>query len=845
MQSRSLSSVLSFGVLALGFSFLAPWVAWAEKGKENYADRPDIQKVRPRSHPELGKPWQLLERGHLEATALFLEMYPEHEIYFLARDSELLYDLIRKVTGKEPAIQSRFHLLNVSRANMNADHVLDYLAQEGISKRSLAAGKKILFVDTGFNGSISAKIRSYFPDKFKSQLRTHLLTSSNPEHPSTRVFLAAINPEAPKLNPGEMHSSIANYEHLPRFTSRSTGFSRVDGRWAAMSPIGNEDDGSVSRPIARAYMEDLADYASRPTSIRLLEERRLFWRGLRLKALSDRKSTVQTLKEYLAANRLTDGSFEPYAEAAVRDFIDMDSKGLGFNRGIRAPDIGLKTIVSTRGDSNKFALMKKYPQWAKVLEDPVTGIKKLLAKGDFQTLGAITDAIVDVEFYQILAAQLGKKEPSPPIRAFFKALIAGKKQDLLTYIPDALIEHPDEMKDLLAGLISQSSDEQVAVIVSTLSNSSKLPKLKDLLELCFEKGLSETRQMFAGSYFSKPISVGSEALLGKLIAKADPKTIAYLASNAFSQPHARAWEKVLRAVIQKGNQETQMYLATRVFSEPHSAAWADELRSLVEKAGPKAITELQVHTFVQPWTKTPEYRPLLEALKIKTKKSRAAYLAKNYVSWKEMKFERLDTVALGDLADGRAIRTPAGQELLIVRRVDAGKRGVVFQVKDHDGHFYALKVARDDAAETLRSIQGEASKIEKYEKLGLPHSQLVESGERFNIKSWVEGVRGDEWLRQWGKSKKMLSSPEWKGLTSLMSDSASKGAYVGDLNPKNLIWDGKQWVIVDSGGIRFKMNEADALNRYRMKMSARWGRVTGCQILLEDALQDLELDVAE
>ena len=94
---------------------------------EYYSERPHILSVAPQEHPDLDNHWQKLKRGHLEATALILAMYTDYEIYFLARDTELLHDFAMLASRNNKAIQKRLHLLNVSRANMRAEHIKDYL----------------------------------------------------------------------------------------------------------------------------------------------------------------------------------------------------------------------------------------------------------------------------------------------------------------------------------------------------------------------------------------------------------------------------------------------------------------------------------------------------------------------------------------------------------------------------------------------------------------------------------------------------------------------------------------------------------------------------------------------
>src|SRR5688572_3044840 len=103
--------------------------------EESYFKRPNILQVEPQpllnASPAI---WKKSLRGHFEVMAMLLEMYPEYDFYFLARDGENLYDLARLMTTKFKDIDpNKLHLVNISRVNMDDSNVLFYLKQEGIS----------------------------------------------------------------------------------------------------------------------------------------------------------------------------------------------------------------------------------------------------------------------------------------------------------------------------------------------------------------------------------------------------------------------------------------------------------------------------------------------------------------------------------------------------------------------------------------------------------------------------------------------------------------------------------------------------------------------------------------
>ncbi len=133
-----------------------------EEKHESYHDRPSIMAINPRTH-QLGSTWENFKWTLIDAISMFLEIYPDREIYFVARDSEYLFDFAQLMLNDSLQRRKKIHLINVSRDNMDDPNLSKYLAQEGISAQALAQGKKILIIDTGYKGTISASISDLFP----------------------------------------------------------------------------------------------------------------------------------------------------------------------------------------------------------------------------------------------------------------------------------------------------------------------------------------------------------------------------------------------------------------------------------------------------------------------------------------------------------------------------------------------------------------------------------------------------------------------------------------------------------------------------------------------------------
>lgn len=309
------------------------------EGSESYLDRPEILSLTPTKHKTLGASWDKLKRAHVEIIAQLLELYPDQDLYFLARDSELLFDLATVLTKGEGT--RSIHLLNISRVNMRASDVLSYLAQEGLSEDKLKNGKKIVLIDTGFEGTIPKVLQSYFSPQAQKNIQSHFIISENAKIPSSRTFLTAINPAGAYLPPEKMHGTIANYEYIPRYTDRSDSFVLHNGTYHPISSFQTPKDGEISKKISRMYMEDLLYYVRSEEGKKVFEERRKFWH-----------SVLSPNGRQILIDKIKNAPNDHYLQAAARDIIDAQNKNnvLQAQEQLKLEDFGLEAITTAGGN---------------------------------------------------------------------------------------------------------------------------------------------------------------------------------------------------------------------------------------------------------------------------------------------------------------------------------------------------------------------------------------------------------------------------------------------------------------------------------------------------------------
>ncbi len=171
---------------------------------------------------------------------------------------------------------------------------------------------------------------------------------------------------------------------------------------------------------------------------------------------------------------------------------------------------------------------------------------------------------------------------------------------------------------------------------------------------------------------------------------------------------------------------------------------------------------------------------------------------------------------------GELVVTNRGTVLRLEVRIEDGHKGLVFKAVDSKGRAIALKLARDNSEYVMEGFRTEQDRVDEIRDLGQPYAKILETGDWYLVKDWIEGTRGDKWFKKWAQDGANLKDPIFLSLVDMYQSLAAKGAYVGNLKAINLIWDGSQWVIVDSSSGKRNLKYEDAMRKYESKFNRRW-----------------------
>jgi len=592
---------------------------------ESYHLRPDIFQAAPNQH-DLGKEWQQLKMAQLETLAMVIEMYPDREVYFLARDSELLFDQAKLLLRDNKEQLDRLHLLNVSRANLKSNHLKDYLIQEGISEERILEGKKPLFLDTGFKGTIPRVIGSLFSPEVAEQMETQLLCSDNKEHPSSRSFLSWLNPYAFELHPGRMHGTIISYENIDRYNNRSHDFEKRDGQWRPIStPISSEgkSDGKVSKERALKFQEDLVNFTQSAEAQSFFEKRRQLWRELfQLGQEFPKEKGSQKLR--LRLQELVTSN-DSHLMSLASDFLDLTKSNRIFSHAINITpeDIGIELQKAMPPGQYKSALLKKYPEWKDIFSDPENGIRAYFKEGNAYELGRMIDIIDDEEFIMLFTQELGAKNSE--LRQQFIDVLLEKDERYLSALSKFTFsqESAPILEPKILKLISKALERKRPQILIDLSQSS-LSKLNPLkFTEIFRSTLSAAIELNDATLFKasvdqlKHLSVNGDIqiFLDQMINGAqrvgDRGTFQLLAQNLLSQADfkdsALYIDRLIDVALEQRNGEILSLLAVSTFSKPHQKDAEELILKSIDAAitlkDSEALKNLAVYTFSQEHTK--------------------------------------------------------------------------------------------------------------------------------------------------------------------------------------------------------------------------------------------------
>lgn len=130
-----------------------------------------------------------------------------------------------------------------------------------------------------------------------------------------------------------------------------------------------------------------------------------------------------------------------------------------------------------------------------------------------------------------------------------------------------------------------------------------------------------------------------------------------------------------------------------------------------------------------------------------------------------------------------------------------------------------VKVAGATVVKTRRSgakhdtLTSQARKLRRLTELGFLAAEVYSCNRHVAVHEYIDGPSLAECIP--------LSMLQLEALTELADRQVALGIYIGDLNPRNLLWWHNRWAIIDCGAIR----EGRSPDYIRAKLAHKWRKV--------------------
>ena len=152
-----------------------------------------------------------------------------------------------------------------------------------------------------------------------------------------------------------------------------------------------------------------------------------------------------------------------------------------------------------------------------------------------------------------------------------------------------------------------------------------------------------------------------------------------------------------------------------------------------------------------------------------------------------------------------------------------GEHSRVSLVRGPDHTLLIWKRPADDSPSHQMAFRKEIERAKVWRALGLSNVEVRwHEDKRSLIRTYVPGVLALDRIqsrRFWADDS---HATERCALADLIVRAAQQRAYVNDLSPRNLIFDGCRWQVIDSGSIRFRENRESTLKKYRQRLMKHW-----------------------
>lgn len=149
------------------------------------------------------------------------------------------------------------------------------------------------------------------------------------------------------------------------------------------------------------------------------------------------------------------------------------------------------------------------------------------------------------------------------------------------------------------------------------------------------------------------------------------------------------------------------------------------------------------------------------------------------------------------------------------------KDGVTLTKIAQGKRHYAFFSAAENMPAAEYVIAEQAALYRSLQARGFPVPAIVWEAPGYLLRDWIEGESAEDWV---ARPEKILDQdPRLLSLALLVEKSIQDKVYIEQLRPKGLVWNGKDWTLVQAKAINTGLTSEAIYQKYAERFPRRWG----------------------
>lgn len=160
----------------------------------------------------------------------------------------------------------------------------------------------------------------------------------------------------------------------------------------------------------------------------------------------------------------------------------------------------------------------------------------------------------------------------------------------------------------------------------------------------------------------------------------------------------------------------------------------------------------------------------------------------------------------------------------IVRKIHKGRSNICIAKRKSDGELLIWKQPKSQSQARRESFRGQIKRSKYWRKFGVSKVKIWWHSDGVSLlKTYIDGPTLSKMLEKRHNFFSQTKKRPVKALIKFVKNLADSEHYIHDMKGANIVYDGKNWQVIDSGPV-YKMSPSKTRKEYKKMLLEKWSR---------------------